>query len=68
MMDMHQVVQDKDNRTMRAIEIIANELAKHPSIAKSIEKKLRKEFPDEEAPKELKEAMVNRFVTNPKIL
>ena len=67
-MDMHQVVQDKDNKTMRAIEIIADELAKHPSIAKSIGKKLRKEFPEDDEPKELKQAMVNRFLTNPKIL
>lgn len=36
MMDMHQVVQDKDHKTMRAIEIIASELAKHPSISKTI--------------------------------
>lgn len=66
MMDMQQVVQDQDSKRVRAIDILVKELVKHPSIAKSIEKGLAADF--EEKPKNLKDALMSRFLTNAKIM
>jgi hypothetical protein len=68
MMDMQHVVQDQDSKRMRAIEIIVAELAKHPQVSKAIEKKLIAEFPQEDRPKQLQQALESRFLTSSKVM